>query len=159
MTFSHGIFLRAPGVNLPNEQAAKKSPNPVDLHVGTKVRMRRILLGMTQGKLGEALGLTFQQVQKYEKGTNRISASRLQQISATLQVPPSFFFSGAPSIDDAADEGADTSVCDAPRASDLLDSIATVEGVRLNKAFARITDAKVRKCIIDLVTTLAGDAQ
>jgi transcriptional regulator with XRE-family HTH domain len=146
-------------LNLHDEQAAKKSPNPVDLHVGTKVRMRRILLGMTQEKRGEALGLTFQQVQKYEKGANRISASRLQQISATLQVPPSFFFDGAPSVHDAADKGADTSVCDAPRASDVLESIATVEGVRLNKAFAQITDAKVRKCIVNLVTALAGDAQ
>jgi transcriptional regulator with XRE-family HTH domain len=160
MTFSHSTFFKGvPDVNLHNEQAGKKSPNPVDRHVGTKVRMRRILLGMTQEKLGEALGLTFQQIQKYEKGTNRIGASRLQQISTTLQVPPSFFFAGAPSTDDAADEGADTSVCDAPRASDVLEFIATVEGVRLNKAFAQITDAKVRKRIVELVTTLAGDAQ
>src|ERR1700743_47846 len=73
-----------------------KAPNPVDKYVGSRVRMRRVLLGMSQEKLCEALGLTFQQVQKYEKGTNRISASRLQQISKTLNVPPSFFFDGAP---------------------------------------------------------------
>ena len=142
-----------------DDLADTRLPNPVDLHVGARIRLRRRMQGVSQEKLADALGLTFQQVQKYEKGTNRISASRLQQISATLQVPPSFFFSGAPSIDDAADEGADTSVCDAPRASDVLEFIATVEGVRLNKAFAQITDAKVRKRIVELVTTLAGDAQ
>ena len=75
-----------------------KAPNPVDKYVGSRVRMRRIMLGMSQEKLGEALGLTFQQVQKYEKGTNRIGASRLQQISGILQVPVSFFFEGTPDL-------------------------------------------------------------
>ena len=75
---------------------AKKAPNPIDKHVGSRVRMRRMMLGMSQEKLGDALGLTFQQVQKYEKGTNRIGASRLQQISLILQVPVAFFFEGAP---------------------------------------------------------------
>ena len=74
-----------------------KAPNPVDKHVGSRVRMRRIMLGMSQGKLGEALGLTFQQIQKYEKGTNRVGASRIQQISEVLQVPVSFLFEGVPS--------------------------------------------------------------
>jgi transcriptional regulator with XRE-family HTH domain len=78
-------------------QIAKKVPNPIDRHVGSRVRMRRMMLGMSQEKLGDALGLTFQQVQKYEKGANRIGASRLQQISQILQVPVSFFFEGAPS--------------------------------------------------------------
>src|SRR4051812_38028166 len=73
-----------------------KVPNPTDKHVGTRVRMRRMMLGMSQGKLGDALGLTFQQVQKYEKGTNRIGASRLQHIAHVLQVQESFFFDGAP---------------------------------------------------------------
>src|SRR2546429_9554774 len=76
---------------------AKKAPNRIDKHVGSRVRMRRMMLSMSQEKLGDALGLTFQQVQKYEKGTNRIGASRLQQISLILQVPVSFFFEGAPS--------------------------------------------------------------
>ena len=75
---------------------AKKAPNPIDKHVGARVRMRRMMLSMSQEKLGDALGLTFQQVQKYEKGTNRIGASRLQQIANILQVPVSFFFEGAP---------------------------------------------------------------
>src|SRR5213082_3848585 len=75
-----------------------KAPNPVDKYVGSRVRMRRIMLGMSQEKLGDSLGLTFQQIQKYEKGTNRIGASRLQQISHILQVPVAFFFEGAPSM-------------------------------------------------------------
>src|SRR6267378_4357029 len=74
-----------------------KAPNPVDKYVGSRVRMRRIMLGMSQEKLGEALGLTFQQVQKYEKGTNRVGASRLQQIAEILQVPVAFLFDGGPS--------------------------------------------------------------
>ena len=77
---------------------AKKAPNPIDKHVGSRVRMRRMMLAMSQEKLGDALGLTFQQVQKYEKGTNRIGASRLQQISDILQVPVAFFFEGAPTL-------------------------------------------------------------
>jgi transcriptional regulator with XRE-family HTH domain len=75
---------------------AKKAPNPIDKHVGSRVRVRRMILAMSQAKLGDALCLTFQQLQKYEKGTNRIGASRLQQISHILQVPVSFFFDGAP---------------------------------------------------------------
>src|SRR6202795_1485752 len=81
-----------------NSIMAKKAPNPIDKHVGSRVRMRRMMLGMSQEKLGDALGLTFQQVQKYEKGTNRIGASRLQQISQILQVPVAFFFEGAPIV-------------------------------------------------------------
>ena len=74
---------------------AKKAPNPIDKHVGSRVRMRRMMLSMSQEKLGDALGLTFQQVQKYEKGTNRIGASRLQQISLILQVPGRVFLRGS----------------------------------------------------------------
>ena len=76
--------------------ASKKQPNPIDIHVGSRVRLRRMMLGMSQEKLGEGLGITFQQIQKYEKGTNRIGASRLQHISHILQVPVAFFFEGAP---------------------------------------------------------------
>src|ERR1700736_6460173 len=78
--------------------AAKKAPNPIDKHVGSRVRMRRLMLAMSQTKLGDALGITFQQVQKYEKGTNRIGASRLEHISNVLQVPIPFFFEGAPDV-------------------------------------------------------------
>ena len=72
--------------------ASKKSPNPIDIHVGSRVRLRRMMLGMSQEKLGESLGITFQQIQKYEKGTNRVGASRLSAIGAALQVPVAFFF-------------------------------------------------------------------
>jgi transcriptional regulator with XRE-family HTH domain len=138
----------------------KKTPNPIDRHVGSRVRMRRILLGMSQEKLGEALGLTFQQIQKYEKGTNRIGASRLQQISRTLNVPPAFFFDGAPIQDLAEGEaGAEhLAVAESHSSNFVLDFVATAEGLHLNKAFARIQDAKVRKRIIDLVESLAADA-
>src|ERR671914_1569018 len=82
----------------PDALLTKKAPNPIDRHVGSRVRMRRMIVGMSQEKLGESLGLTFQQVQKYEKGTNRIGASRLQQISKVLGVPIEFFFEGAPNV-------------------------------------------------------------
>ncbi len=139
----------------------KKVPNPIDRHVGSRVRMRRVLLGMSQEKLGEALGLTFQQVQKYEKGTNRIGASRLQQISQTLKVPPAFFFDGAPSLEDADANGHPMpGVAEESHSSGfVLDFIATAEGLALNKAFARIPDAKVRKRIIELVSCLATEDQ
>lgn len=135
----------------------KKVPNPIDRHVGSRVRMRRILLGMSQEKLGEALGLTFQQVQKYEKGTNRIGASRLQQISQTLNVPPAFFFDGAPTLEDGIERPVTGLAEDGGSSGFVLDFIATAEGLSLNKAFARIQDPKVRKRIIDLVACLAGE--
>ncbi len=129
----------------------KKTPDPIDRHVGSRVRMQRILMKMSQEKLGEALGLTFQQVQKYEKGTNRIGASRLQQISKTLNVPPSFFFEGAPTPDNAAPPG----FADDSPAQYVVDFLSTAEGIHLNRAFAKIKDPKVRKRVIDLVTALA----
>ncbi len=131
----------------------KKEPNPIDLHVGSRVRMRRVLLGLSQEKLGDALGVTFQQVQKYEKGTNRIGASRLQQISNFLNVAPSFFFDGARDENTAAPGMAEDGA--APFVSEFLTS---PEGVALNRAFSRIRDTKVRKRIVDLVMTLADDA-
>ncbi len=133
----------------------KKIPNPIDKHVGSRVRMRRILLGMSQEKLGEALNLTFQQVQKYEKGTNRIGASRLQQISKSLNVPPAYFFEGAPSFDD--DAQVVHSAAAEHGSAYIVDFLSTTEGLHLNRAFARIQDAKIRKRVIDLVTALAGD--
>ncbi len=114
--------------------------------------MRRMLIGMSQEKLGDALGLTFQQVQKYEKGTNRISASRLQQISETLNIPLSFFFKGAPVSEGAANGALAEGGSEDSYASDF---VMTAEGLSLNRAFARIADPKVRKKIVDLVTTLA----
>ncbi len=131
----------------------KKSPNPIDKHVGSRVRMRRMMLGMSQEKLGDALGLTFQQVQKYEKGTNRIGASRLQQIAHILQVPVSFFFEGAPAVALATRvEG----MSEAPSPSYVSDFLATSEGLALTKAFMRISDPKLRRRIVDLVEQIAS---
>ena len=130
---------------------AKKAPNPTDKHVGARVRMRRMMLGMSQEKLGDSLGLTFQQVQKYEKGTNRIGASRLQQIAQILQVPVSFFFEGAPSAQTSGrHEG------EAPSPAYVSDFLATSDGLALTKAFMRIDDSKLRRRIVDLVEQIAG---
>ena len=130
---------------------AKKAPNPTDKHVGSRVRMRRMMLGMSQEKLGDALGLTFQQVQKYEKGTNRIGASRLQQISHILQVSVSFFFEGAPTAAGAFREG----MGEAPSPAYVSDFLATSDGLALTKAFMRIDDSKLRRRIVDLVEQIA----
>jgi transcriptional regulator with XRE-family HTH domain len=131
---------------------AKKAPNPTDKHVGSRVRMRRIMLSMSQEKLGDALGLTFQQVQKYEKGTNRIGASRLQQISHILQVPVAFFFEGAPSMGPNP-EGME----EAPSPAYVSDFLSTSEGLALTKAFMRIKEPKLRRRIVDLVQSIAGE--
>ena len=129
---------------------AKKAPNPTDKHVGARVRMRRMMLGMSQEKLGDALGLTFQQVQKYEKGANRIGASRLQQIAQILQVPVSFFFEGAPGSEFAVD-----GLGEAPSPAYVSDFLATSEGLALVKAFIHIKDAKLRRRVVDLVEQMA----
>jgi transcriptional regulator with XRE-family HTH domain len=126
-----------------------KAPNPVDKYVGSRVRMRRIMLGMSQEKLGEALGLTFQQVQKYEKGTNRVGASRIQQISEILQVPVSFLFEGSPGIMGASAGG------EAASPAYVSDFLATSEGLALTRAFTRIRDAKLRRSIVELVEQIA----
>src|SRR6202165_5721873 len=121
---------------------AKKSPNPIDMHVGKRVRMRRKMLGMSQGKLGDALGLTFQQVQKYEKGANRVGASRLQHIASILQVPIPFFFEGAPAF-----PGRSCGLDEAPSPAYVSDFLATSAGLALTKAFVRIQTAKLRRRI------------
>jgi len=130
---------------------AKKAPNPIDKHVGSRVRMRRMMLSMSQEKLGGALGLTFQQVQKYEKGTNRIGASRLQQISQILQVPVAFFFEGAPN-DQVPSDG----FAEAPSPSYVSDFLATSDGLALTKAFMEIKEPRLRRRIVDLVEEIAG---
>jgi transcriptional regulator with XRE-family HTH domain len=127
-----------------------KAPNPIDRYVGSRVRMRRIMLGMSQEKLGEALGLTFQQVQKYEKGTNRVGASRLQQIADILQVPVSFLFDGAPT-----DINSSKGLGEAPSPNYVADFLATSEGLALTRAFTRIPDNKLRRSIVDLVEQIA----
>jgi transcriptional regulator with XRE-family HTH domain len=125
-----------------------KPPNPVDRHVGSRVRMRRIMLGMSQEKLGEGLGLTFQQIQKYEKGTNRIGASRIQHIAEILQVPVSFLFEGSPGSSAHFDE--------APSPTYVADFLATAEGLALIRAFTRVPDIKLRRAIVEMVELIGG---
>src|ERR1700680_1573014 len=115
--------------------------------------MGRMLLGMSQEKLGDALGLTFQQVQKYEKGTNRIGASRLQQISIILQEAVSFFFEGAPTVPSGGTRHESTG--SAPSAAFVSDFLATSDGLALTRAFTRISDSKLRRRIVDLVEQIA----
>ena len=125
-----------------------KSPNITDQHVGARVRMRRLQLGMSQTALGNALGLTFQQVQKYEKGANRIGASRLQQIANTLQVPVSYFFENAPGTS-GKPKIADASL------DYTTKFMASADGLALCKAFMSIKDSALRRRIVALVEQLS----
>ena len=134
-----------------------RRPNPIDVHVGNRVRLQRMLIGISQEKLGERLGLTFQQVQKYEKGINRIGASRLFELSRVLGVPVQFFYDDAPGSgaqQAPAPGSADRSSTD----SHVFEFLSSREGLELNRAFSRITDPKVRKSVLDLVRSLAEEA-
>jgi transcriptional regulator with XRE-family HTH domain len=139
-----------------DETDAKGSrrPNPMDIHVGSRVRLRRMLLGISQEKLGKRLGLTFQQVQKYEKGVNRIGASRLFDLATVLDVPIQYFYEDAPS--GAARISSAPGFSEAPADGPIMEFLASREGLELNKAFARIQDPKARRAVIDLVRALAG---
>ena len=125
-----------------------------DAEVGRRVRSRRLECRLSQTELADRIGVTFQQVQKYEKGANRIGASRLQQISQILQVPVSFFFEGVPS---PRSEPRAEGTGDAPSPAYVSDFLATSDGLALTKAFVRITDAKLRRRIVDLVEQIAGE--
>jgi transcriptional regulator with XRE-family HTH domain len=134
------------------EKENKKRPNPTDIHVGSRIRMRRNILGMSQEKLGESLGITFQQIQKYEKGTNRVGASRLQAIASILDVPVAFFFAEVPGRESALD-----GLSDGDGSRFVMDFVNSGEGLQLNRAFARIADAKVRRKVVELVKALASE--
>jgi transcriptional regulator with XRE-family HTH domain len=129
----------------------KKAPNPIDRHVGNRVRMRRMMIGMSQEKLGAALDLTFQQVQKYEKGTNRIGASRLHRIASVLGVPIEFFYEGAPHGSAAA-----TGFAESPSSTYMSDFLSSNEGVQLVKAFLAIKDPKIRRKVVELIAVLGS---
>ncbi|GJD60727.1 helix-turn-helix domain-containing protein [Methylobacterium frigidaeris] len=129
----------------------KKAPDPVDRHVGHRVRVRRLLVGVSQEKLGDALGVTFQQIQKYEKGTNRISASRLRQIADMLNVPVSFFYEGAPRQDGGRSEEVAAEPASDTAAHDVF---WTSQDLQLVRAFQRITDHQLRRRIISLVEAI-----
>jgi len=125
----------------------KRSPHATDRHVGNRVRMRRKMQGMSQQKLGEALDLTLQQVQKYEKGTNRIGAGRLQHIASIQQVSISFYFEDAPGLSHVLDESSD----------DVSSFLATSDGLALTKAYMHIENATLRRSIVALVKQIAGE--
>ena len=140
------------------ERGSSRRPNPMDAHVGSRVRLRRMLLGMSQEKLGEHLGLTFQQVQKYEKGINRIGASRLFDLSHVLGVPVQFFYDEAPPGTHSHGQPV-MGFADQPGESYVVEFLGSRDGMELNKAFARIKDQRVRRTIVDLVRSLAGEEQ
>jgi len=128
----------------------KKQANPIDIQVGNRVRIRRMLIGMSQERLGDLLGLTFQQVQKYEKGVNRIGAGRLFEVARILNVPVDFFYEGLNSISEGGlGEGAPP----------VMEFISSGEGLQLSLAFMKIKDAKVRKRVLDLVKSLSEEEE
>lgn len=135
-----------------SQMASKKAPNPIDIHVGSRVRLRRMMMSMSQEKLGEHLGITFQQIQKYEKGTNRIGASRLQHIATVLEVPVSFFFEDAPGTPEQA-----AGLAESKSENFVIDFLSSSEGLQLNRAFVQIKDPKVRRKVVDLVRAIAGE--
>lgn len=131
---------------------SKKSANPVDIHVGARIRLRRNMIGLSQEKLGESLGITFQQIQKYEKGMNRVGASRLQAIANILNVPVTFFFDDMPGQSDKPrgfEEENETTY--------VVGFLNSSEGIQLARAFAKIGDAKIRRKVLDLVRTLGQE--
>jgi transcriptional regulator with XRE-family HTH domain len=135
--------------------ADDKRPHPIDVHVGGRVRLRRTMLGMSQDKLADSLGLTFQQVQKYEKGVNRIGASRVFEISRILGVPIQFFYD-----DYDADTGRSYGFAEQgpDDGAAMMELLNTPEGVQLCKHFASISDPKIRKRVLELVKSLSdGD--
>jgi transcriptional regulator with XRE-family HTH domain len=125
--------------------------HPTDTHVGQRVRMRRLMLGMSQSHVADALGVTFQQLQKYEKGVNRITASRLQRLAQIFQVPVTFFFEGAPNV-----PGEERAQADASFPQFVSDYLATADGLHLTKAFMQIRNAKLRRSIVHLVEQIAS---
>lgn len=131
------------------------NPDPIDIHVGSRVRLRRTLLGMSQEKLGDALGLTFQQIQKYERGANRIGSSRLFKLSQILDVPVSFFFDDMPEVVERANRG----LAEAPSEPFEADQLSKRETLELVRAYYRIGDGKVRKRVFELVKAVGSSKE
>jgi len=147
-----------PGGGEERIESQGRKPNPMDIHVGSRVRLRRMVIGMSQEKLGERMGLTFQQIQKYEKGTNRIGASRLYQLSQILDVPVQFFFEDAQAAATGRGATAAAGFAESKTEAFLLDFLNSRDGLELNRAFVKITDPKVRKRVVELVRALSEDA-
>lgn len=132
---------------------ADSSANPIDMHVGARMRLRRLMLRMSQDKLGDSLGVTFQQIQKYERGANRVSASRLWNMAEILEVPVQFFFEGL------GEQNTLTSFSDTDQTPMVYDFINSHDGVQLAAAFSQICDTKVRRQVLQLVRTLSENAE
>ncbi len=141
--------------SLAGTRSGKGGPNPVDVHVGARVRMRRTLLGMSQEKLGRGVSLTFQQIQKYERGVNRIGASRLFDLSRILEVPVSFFFEDLPAALSGVKAGRARGFAEAPAAPFEHDPMSKRETLVLVRAYYGVTDRQVRRRVLDLVRSLA----
>lgn len=139
-----------------SEKFAPGVPNPIDIHVGSRVRLRRTLLGLSQEKLGEAVGLTFQQIQKYERGANRIGASRLFEFSRILDVPVSFFFDDMMDKSMANSAMASMGLADQPQAVVEQDPLTRRETLELVRAYYRISDPHVRKRLFELTKSLGS---
>jgi transcriptional regulator with XRE-family HTH domain len=152
---------KTPGRKSSRGRTPSGKPNPIDIHVGARVRLRRTLLGMSQEKLGEALGLTFQQVQKYERGANRVGASRLFDLSRVLDVPVSFFFDDM--SDDVKKQAPALLIADGgleePQGEYVADPMARRETLELVRAYYRITDPSVRKRVYELAKALADASE
>ena len=129
-----------------------KDIHPVDVFVGQRLRQRRISLGITQEDMANALGLSFQQVQKYEKGTNRVSASRLYELAQVLDVPVQFFFDGAGNDEEA---GMQEALAEDPHLSPFLDFVSSGQGIQLNSAFLQIDDRKMRRDVLAMIEGIA----
>lgn len=141
------------------DQLTPGTPNPVDIHVGSRVRLRRTLLGLSQEKLGEAVGLTFQQIQKYERGANRIGASRLYEFSRILDVPVSFFFDDMAEKMRAADAQLNYGIADQPQMPLDPDPLTRRETLELVRAYYRIGDPHVRKRLFELTKSLGSSEE
>ncbi|MEM1371249.1 MAG: helix-turn-helix transcriptional regulator [Pseudomonadota bacterium] len=144
----------ANGIAKDPESKSARKPNPLDAHVGGRVKLRRMLLGMSQEKLGEHLGLTFQQVQKYEKGVNRIGASRLFELSQVLGVPIQFFYDQLPERKSASAAAA-PGFAESEGEGYVVDFLSTREGLELNKAFMSIRNPRIRRSIVELIRSLS----
>jgi transcriptional regulator with XRE-family HTH domain len=137
-----------------NKQTSRRGPHPIDVHVGFRVRLRRNLLGMSQEKLGRAIGLTFQQIQKYERGVNRVGASRLFHLGLALDVPVSFFFEDLSAEAAGGGRRRARGLAEAPATALEPDSLSKRETVDLIRAYYRVTDAKLRKRVLELLKAL-----
>ena len=147
---------RAPTPSTRFERLPPGTPNPVDVHVGGRVRLRRTLLGLSQEKLGEAVGLTFQQIQKYERGANRIGASRLFEFSRILEVPVSFFFDDMPEGQTVVDGRIAWGLAEQPQTPLEPDPLTRRETLELVRAYYRIGDPSVRRRLFELTKSLGN---